>query len=275
MCIAILNTKGQIKDKYIKNSWDNNDQGAGLLWNEDNQLKTYKTYDYKDFLNKYKEVRKNPTVNKIVLHFRIATSGHDKYVNLHPFNVNDSLGFVHNGVISGLGDQKHSDTFYFNDMLKKLPSDFLSNETTREFIASYIGYSKLIFLDSNDQHTVINEHLGHWNGLNWFSNDSYKQSNDFYYFGNEKVSKGKATKNKYTASKDTYTSLKDDYFFYENVTKDNLQKVAKLIDTDIDSYYFMEDLNMLSYEFDTYNLVTIIKRLEEEFNYKNDTLVNY
>jgi hypothetical protein len=270
MCIAILNTKGQIKDKHIKNSWDNNDQGAGMLWNERGQMQTFKTYDYKEFLSKYKELRKNPIINKIVLHFRIATSGHDKYVNLHPFKVNDNLGFVHNGIISGLGDQKHSDTFYFNEMLKKLPDNFLSNDTTRELISNYIGYSKLIFLHSDDSDTIINEHLGHWSGLNWYSNDSYKQSNSFVYFGNEKVSKGTKT------AKTTYSSLKDDYFFYENVTSENLKKIATLIGTDIDSYYFMEDLNTLSYEFDTYDLNKIIKQLQEyNSEYNNDHLINY
>jgi len=61
--------------------------------------------------------------------------------------------------------------------------------------------------DADDKHTIINEHLGKWDGLNWYSNDSHKQSNSFVYFGNEKVSKG--TK----AVKTTYSSLQEDYFF--------------------------------------------------------------
>lgn len=263
MCIAILNTKGQIKDKHIKNSWDNNDQGAGLLWNQGGKMQNFKTYNYKEFLSKYKELRKNPNINKIVLHFRIATSGHEKFINLHPFNVNDNLGFVHNGIISGLGDQKHSDTYYFNEMLKKLDDNFINNETTREFISSYIGYSKLIFLDSDDKDTIINEHLGHWNGLNWYSNDSYKQSNDFVYFGNEKVQKNKG-------KKDTFNTLKEDYFFYENATTENLEKLAKLMQTNIKDYYFMQDVNTLSYQYDTYDMIKIIKTLEEEMNNGKD-----
>ena len=273
MCIAILNTKGQIKDKYIKNSWDNNDQGAGMLWNEGGQLQTFKTYDYKDFLSKYKELRKNPKINKIVLHFRIATSGHDKYVNLHPFKVNDNLGFVHNGIISGIGDIKHSDTYYFNEMLKKLPDNFLSNDTTRELISSYIGYSKLIFLDADDKHTIINEHLGKWDGLNWYSNDSYLQSNDFYYFGNQKVNK---TKNKDKHKDSFYNKLEDDYFFYENATEENLKKLANLIQTDINAYYFLDDLNTLSYQYDSYDILEIIRSIEAEADdYKNEYIVNY
>lgn len=269
MCIAILNTKGQIKDKYIKNSWDNNDQGAGLLWNENGKLNTFKTYEYNTFLNKYKELRNKNQVNKIVLHFRIATSGHEKYINLHPFTVNNSLGFVHNGIINGLGDQKYSDTYYFNEMLKQLPSDFIYNETQKEFISSYIGYSKLIFLHGDDNHTIINEHLGHWNGDNWYSNDSYKQANNFYYFGNEKVNKKQ--------SKVIDEISREDYFFYENATNENLQKLSRLLEIDVKSYYFLQELNSLSYLYNTYNVKTIIQRLEEEIfeTYKNDNIKNY
>ena len=41
MCIAILNTKkaGRLPKSHIKNSWDNNDMGAGLLWNAKNKLR--------------------------------------------------------------------------------------------------------------------------------------------------------------------------------------------------------------------------------------------
>ena len=55
------------------------------------------------------------------------------------------------------------------------------------FISEYIGYSKLIFLDSKDKYTIINEELGKWSSGNWYSNDSYKQYNDYKYYGNAKV----------------------------------------------------------------------------------------
>jgi hypothetical protein len=58
---------------------------------------------------------------------------------------------------------------------------------TKYFISEYIGYSKLLFLDSDDKYTIINEELGKWTDGNWYSNDSYKQYNDFKYYGNEKV----------------------------------------------------------------------------------------
>jgi predicted glutamine amidotransferase len=125
MCIAILNTKkaGRLPKSHIKNSWENNDMGAGLLWSNKGKLNVFKTYDYDDFLDKYNEVRSDKATGNIVLHFRIATSGYNGEHNLHPFLVSDDLGFVHNGVISGLGNKDFSDTYEFNDMLKKYKHD--------------------------------------------------------------------------------------------------------------------------------------------------------
>lgn len=191
MCIAILNTKksGRLPKKQIKNSWDNNDMGAGLLWNKDNKLTVFKSYDYEEYIDKYNELRDDKSIGNIVLHFRIATSGYNGEHNLHPFLTNDDLGFVHNGVIKGLGNKSFSDTYEFNDMLKKFKHNFLSCDMTKYFISEYIGYSKLVFLDNKDKYTIINEELGKWSDGNWYSNDSYKQYNDYSYYGNTKVAK--------------------------------------------------------------------------------------
>lgn len=196
MCIAILNTKkaGRLPKQQIKNSWDNNDMGSGILWNKDGKLNVFKSYDYEDYIEKYNEIRDDKSVGNIVLHFRIATSGYNGEHNLHPFLVNDGLGFVHNGVIKGLGNKSFSDTYEFNDMLKKFKHNFLSCDMTKYFISEYIGYSKLIFLDNKDKYTIINEELGKWSSGNWYSNDSYKQYNDYKYYGNEKVYTKSTTK---------------------------------------------------------------------------------
>ena len=197
MCIAILNTKkaGQLPKSQIQNSWDNNNMGAGLLWADKKGLQVFKSYDYDTFLEKYIEIRKNEDVGNIVLHFRIATSGYNGEHNLHPFLINDKLGFVHNGVISGLGSKEFSDTYEFNDMLKRFKHDFIKCDMSRYFISNYIGHSKLLFLDSNDKYYIINEHLGHWKDDNWYSNDSYKSYNNYVYYGNKKVSKASTSLN--------------------------------------------------------------------------------
>lgn len=204
MCIAILNTKkaGRLPKQQIKNSWDNNDMGSGILWNKDGKLNVFKSYDYEDYIEKYNEIRDDKSVGNIVLHFRIATSGYNGEHNLHPFLVNDGLGFVHNGVIKGLGNKSFSDTYEFNDMLKKFKHNFLMCDMTKYFISEYIGYSKLIFLDNKDKYTIINEELGKWSSGNWYSNDSYKQVNDYKYYGNKKV---------YTKTDDKFEPKGPDY----------------------------------------------------------------
>ena len=187
MCIAILNIRKSIKKEYLENSFYNNDQGAGLLYVKNNELKVFKTYDKKLFLKEYYSVRKQ-IKTPIVLHFRIATSGFSEH-NLHPFLVNKNLGFVHNGVIYGLGNKDFSDTYQFNEMLQKLPKNFLRNHVIKELISSYIGTDKLVFLDSNNEWNIINENRGHWFEGDWFSNSSYLQRNDYVWAGNRKVSK--------------------------------------------------------------------------------------
>ena len=56
MCIAILNIEGKLKDEYIKNSWDNNNQGGGLLYVKKGVLTDFKSYNYKKFLKEYKNL---------------------------------------------------------------------------------------------------------------------------------------------------------------------------------------------------------------------------
>lgn len=275
MCIAILNVKGTLKTEQIKNSWDNNNEGAGLLWREQGKLQTFKSYSYKEFLNKYLTLRDNKNITKIVLHFRIATSGHDKYVNLHPFLVNDNLGFVHNGVIYGLGNKERSDTFQFNEMLKGLPTGFLHNETIVKFIENYIGYSKLVFLDNKNNHYIINESLGHYDNIgNWYSNDSYKQNNDFVYFGNQKVSKGKTeTKaqkkqaKKYSKKWDLFEQEEalNNLFYYSNATIDNLKILAELLGLEYNTEEFYDEVNALSYDYNTYDIREMIEWIEMEY----------
>jgi len=192
MCIAIMNKAGNtLPEAYIQNSWDNNPQGAGLLWVENGRLTEFKTFKCEELKKKYYELRGNAFIGNIVLHFRISTSGKHNEENLHPFFVNRGLAFVHNGVIHGLGDQVHSDTWHFNDsILRKLPKGFLSIKGIEILIKKAIGHSKLLFLDKNDKYYIINEHLGSFdsNG-NWFSNTSHLQLNSYVFYGNTKVDK--------------------------------------------------------------------------------------
>jgi predicted glutamine amidotransferase len=266
MCIAILNSKKALPKEYLSNSWDNNNQGAGMLYNLNGKLTAYKTYDKKEFINQYYKIRAQ-IKGKIVLHFRIATSGFEKYTNLHPFLVNDKLGFVHNGIISGLGNKQHSDTYQFNQLLQGFKHDFINCKNTLHFIADYIGSSKLVFLDSNDNHTIVNEKSGHWNGNDWYSNDSYLTNYDFYYYGNEKVSKNSLNcdfdyDKAYKATTDSY--LEEYLSFYQNATEENISLIEYVTGIDRNASEFIDLIEDVSFVINSIDLKKILEKIEEE-----------
>jgi predicted glutamine amidotransferase len=197
MCIAILNTPNVTFPKsLISTCWDNNGDGAGLIYTGGGSLYVYKElHSVDEFYNKYIDVRRRFPKSKIVLHFRISTSGGINVDNCHPFSVSKDLAFVHNGIISELNgiNPKKSDTNLFNEfVLQQLPAGFTANPALMSVIEKYIGSSKLIFLDKDNEATIVNEELGVEDAkyLNcWFSNSTYKPS-AYYDRGGVNVWKG-------------------------------------------------------------------------------------
>lgn len=264
MCIAILNTKSPLKREYIANSWANNEQGAGLLYVEDKVLKVFKTYKEKEFTNFYYKIRAKIDT-PIVLHFRIATSGYEKYTNLHPFLVSPNLGFVHNGIIPGIGDNRYSDTYYFNTLLQGFKHDFLNCESTMNLISNYIGNSKLVFLDDQNKYHIINEDMGIWDGEDWFSNSSYLSYNDYSWFGNTKRMKTNQGKFKFY---ETQTDIEElgIHDLFVNTTETNIQAIELLTDVSRYDLDFMEMLCDAEYECGSNDLYDIYYQIESQIN---------
>jgi hypothetical protein len=195
MCIAILNTKGTtLKKEVLRNCWENNGDGAGILYiNSEKKLSVFKEMaSFDNFYNNYSEIKSKYGKRNIVLHFRISTHGKVNETNCHPFLVDDSIGFVHNGMIYDVPTStEFSDTYMFNQtILKNLREGFEYNETILEMIDTFIGSgSKLVFLNDNDDYFIVNEKAGHWHLGCWFSNTSYKQVNSWVDYGGIKKSK--------------------------------------------------------------------------------------
>lgn len=194
MCIAILNTKGvTLKRELLNNCWQNNGDGAGILYAKDGKMQIFKEMkSFDNFYNNYLDIRNDVSKQNIVLHFRISTHGKINETNCHPFLVNDELGFVHNGMIYDVPrSTDFSDTYMFNEcVLKNFAVGFEYNETILDMLDGFINGSKLIFLNANDDFAIVNEKAGHWNMGCWFSNSSYKQVNNWVDFGGKKVKKG-------------------------------------------------------------------------------------
>ncbi len=176
MCLAILKTADSvITRRELKNGFDTNDDGAGFMFTENRKLVIQKGYfGFRKFYKAFRQAeRENPKSN-FVIHFRLATSGKKDSANCHPFLVknNEEVGFAHNGIFSGLGNNFYSDTMDFNyRVLKTMPKSFMYSVEAMKFISKYCGwYNKLIFLNSNNHYIIINEDMGYWKNGVWFSN---------------------------------------------------------------------------------------------------------
>ena len=187
MCIAIMKSQSKkINKATLKRCYDANPDGAGFMYAENKELTVKKGYfTFKDFYKEYK-----PHENKqVLLHFRIKTHGPIDKNNCHPFLVNSGLGFIHNGIISGYGDDKQSDTIAFNKaILKKIVAkhgnNSLFDDPMVELIENVIGYSKLVFLDRHGNYKIMNEDKGSWSDGVWYSNSSWKKPEPIKYITN-------------------------------------------------------------------------------------------
>lgn len=195
MCIAILNTRETtLKKQLLRNCWENNGDGAGILYIDNNKsLKTIKEMtNFDRFYDNYLDVKRKYGKRNIVLHFRISTHGRINETNCHPFIVDSSVGFVHNGMIWDVPSSKEfSDTYMFNEtILKKLKPGFDQDDVILDMLELYIGTgSKLIFLNKENEFSIVNEKAGHWNLGCWFSNSSYQQVNTWVDYGGVKKQK--------------------------------------------------------------------------------------
>lgn len=114
MCIIITKEKGAkpLDKKIFENCWDNNPDGAGILYHDGKSSTLIKGVMKKeDFLQKIELANKKEC--SFVIHTRIATHGSVKPENTHPF-VSKTLGFAHNGTmpVIPLEDKTDSESFF-------------------------------------------------------------------------------------------------------------------------------------------------------------------
>lgn len=210
MCIIAAVRPGLKLDKEtFDRCWDKNPDGFGMTYLFNGELRIKKTM-YKDKAwNIYNGVTNMTQDTWMILHFRISTHGTKDLTNCHPFRVHDGLVFCHNGIIRQIPDCPDgllNDTQMFNNLiLRHLPKDFYKWEHYKMLIEEYIGYSKLVFLDTDNQVYIYNESKGEWHDGIWFSNSGYKEI-------------PKYTPVKYQPKKDDFTlgSMSDEEFYRYN-----------------------------------------------------------
>lgn len=179
MCIAIWKPKDMLLTQDTLNEcWRINDDGAGFMFAEKGKLTIKKGYFT---LDKFMEAYDEHKQKALAIHFRIKTHGNIDVENCHPYSVDSNLAFIHNGIIQDVGsneDLNMSDTWHFNEKylkpLRKKHAGFFKDPVAKKLIEKFIGYSKLIFMNSKGEVEVFNEQSGNWNSNCWFSNTSWK-----------------------------------------------------------------------------------------------------
>lgn len=169
MCVIIWAPCGTIPDSQVTKAMSTHPDGWGFTVVTKRGLATYRSIIYNDFLAAWRRRTKGP----VLFHARWATHGQICTEHCHPFGVNKKLVMAHNGIIPGFGSKDKSDTLDFvEEVIQPMPEWFLAEAGIMRLIAAAIGNSKLVFLTSKGEVTIVNEHLGVWKEKRWYSNRS-------------------------------------------------------------------------------------------------------
>lgn len=186
MCIAIYLPAGkEITKSILKECNKSNPHGFGYAYfNEENKMQVIKTVkNVNQNINYFLKIRKANIEKPFILHFRIATHGKIITKCCHPFKVNENLVFCHNGILEHkytkdltMKDDKSDSMLFGETMLAKLPINFMENEAKKELLDDHIGAgNKMILLNAEGKHWILNENSGYWDDGIWYSNRSYQK----------------------------------------------------------------------------------------------------
>ena len=180
MCIAILKTKnGTITDEELRNSFENNSDGAGIAYTHNKELRIVKgIFDVETFIITVRQAEKLAD-NNMLIHCRIGTSGLNDKDNTHPFMINNNICLIHNGVLHvdvPKGSKINDTQIFINSYMKGIKNDtIMKNKTYHNILEDMIGSSnKFVIMNNKGEFTIINEKAGNWENGCWFSNNGHK-----------------------------------------------------------------------------------------------------
>ena len=185
MCIALYLPKFQEVDREtLYNCYCSNPDGFGFAYFVDGKLIIRKFIGQNNIslgIEEFLLTREHFKSKQFMAHFRIASHGKISKRTCHPFKINNEMVFCHNGILSDFTNQlsidsKISDTMLFNKkVFQKLPTDFMRYPVYKKMLEETIGqFNKMIIMNADGNHWILNEDVGEWDKGIWFSNDSYK-----------------------------------------------------------------------------------------------------
>lgn len=245
MCIIVLKTKevSLPKKEYLRNSFMNNDDGAGLMYVKNGMVQIEKGFmKWEDFETRYDELcdeYNNFENMNLVMHFRIGTQGKNDRHTCHPFPISSKhrylrkteletdIGVVHNGIISSysrgyVGEENESllsDTQLFIKHcvlpFKSLNRRFYLNQQVMKYLDEICG-GKLVFLTNDDTVHTLGTFVKDEDGV-LYSNETYSTIYSYYnwgYNGWGKYDKDYDGSRVKTGEEDDYEYLTNPYYDY-------------------------------------------------------------
>lgn len=188
MCVILYNPTGVAYDeREIRNASTTNDDGFGIMWLEDGQVKTFKgILSADDIVSTLKEFAGVPNA----VHLRFATHGPVIPNLCHPFRVTpedatQQVFMMHNGVLYEHGNRAEnheSDTLVFaRDRQKDITvfkqdghdeTELFFNEDYVNFMETMISGDRMIFLRDDGTVRILSQknwHVDKETGI-WYSN---------------------------------------------------------------------------------------------------------
>ena len=186
MCIAILKTKkGVITDNELRNSFNNNSDGAGIAYTKNNELRIVKgIFNVETFIKTVRQAEELAD-NNILIHCRIGTSGKKDKNNTHPFLINNNICLIHNGILDvhvPKGSEINDTQIFINKFMRGIKNEtILRNKTYQNAIEELIGYNnKFVIMNNKGEFIIMNEEAGNWEKGVWYSNNSHLRSRTTY-----------------------------------------------------------------------------------------------
>lgn len=263
MCIIVLKKKevSLPKKEYLKNSFVNNDDGAGLMYVKNGMVQIEKGFmTWEEFETRYDELceeNNNFEDINLVMHFRIGTQGKNDRHTCHPFPISSKhrflrkteletdIGVVHNGIISSYSrgyicednESLLSDTQLFIKHcvlpFKSLNRRFYLNQQVMKYLDE-ICDGKLVFLSNDDTIHTLGQFVQDEDGV-LYSNETYRYVYTYYNWGRNTTYYGGKYDKDYDASdiryyEDNYGEdyLTNPYYDY-SFDEENLEDVRMYV----------------------------------------------
>ena len=168
----------------VNNCCENNPDGFSIAWNENGELKTFRSMDKAEFLARYHTISHtvDPNTSAAIIHARWATHGSKKLENCHCW-IGGGLAFAHNGVLTNIpnqDDMTDSETFFRDYFLPVYET--LGWERAKLIASAIVGTSRFAWLDVAGNIYM----MGKWEkcqdqgrkGKLYFSNSGYLYCNN-------------------------------------------------------------------------------------------------